>query len=104
MPNEIFVHKQWLIDPYNNTTDEEFVHIAKVEDLSLYPKNEPDPDPDSPPFYRKDTIDIQLPGNVDAEEVLAEIYRQIGDLLKELAAVEELEEEEPVTLSETAED
>ena len=99
VPEEIFVHKESPLDPYTQETTEEFVHIAKIYDLNLYPRNAPATAPNSPPFYRKAIIDIQLPDNVEADEVLQKIYTQVQELLNELAALENLEEEDAVTFS-----
>lgn len=95
MPNEIFVHQRTLVDPYTNDTQDEFCFIASPYDLSIYPANEPSPT-QSPAYFRKDTIDILVPGILIAEEVIAAVEEQVCHLITVLTKLCETTERDPV--------
>lgn len=89
MPNEIFGHKRTLVDSVTNTQQDEFCFVCSPYDLTIYPANEPDPE-QSPQFFRKDTIDILVPGVEMAEEVILEVQAQVNALISLLKALDRL--------------
>ena len=91
MPNEIFGHQQTLVDPDTLEKQDEFCFICSPFDLSTYPANEPAPT-QTPAFFRKDTIDILLPGVEIADEVIAEVNDQVAHLLVTLEKLDVLNE------------
>lgn len=98
MPNEIFGHQRTLVDPHTNTYQDEFCFVCSPFDLSTYPANEPDSE-QSPQFFRKDTIDILVPGIEMAEQVIEEVTAQVQQLVRLLVSLCEVTDREPVWVS-----
>ncbi len=80
MPNEIFGHKQWVSDYETNELCDEFCFICSPYDISTYPANEPDPE-QVPPYFRKATLDIYVPGTGAAGTVIQAIETQVCGLV-----------------------
>jgi len=91
MPNEVFGHKRTLVDPETNDYQDEFAFVCSPYDLSLYPANEPDPE-QFPPFFRKATIDILVPGIEMAQDVITQVEEQVCHLVTLMGKLDELEE------------
>lgn len=94
MPDEIFLHQKSLVDVNTDLECDEFVAICSPYDLSIYPANEPDED-QIPPFFRKATLDILLPGVGTLVDVQADIEKQVCrliSLLDDLDTVSEVTE------------
>ena len=90
MPNEIFGHKKTLVDPDPaNIQQDEFCFVCSAYDLSFYPANAPNPE-QSPPFFRKATIDILLPSVTKFDEVYKEIKEQVDLLISVLGNLDTL--------------
>jgi len=89
LPNEIFGHQRTLIDANTSTTADEFCFICSPYDLSIYPANAPAAE-QSPAFFRKDTIDILLPGVEKYEEVWGSIQTQVCALITLLESLDDL--------------
>lgn len=90
MPAEIFGHQQTLLDPDTQTTVDEFCFVCSPYDLTAYPINTPAVD-QSPAFFRKDTIDILVPGVEMAQEVITQVTEQVTHLIVLLNKLDELE-------------
>jgi hypothetical protein len=92
MPSKIFGHRRTLIAL--DTYQDEFCFVCSAYELSIYPEDDPVSGGD-PPFFRKDTIDVYLPGIVIAESFKEEVKAQVCLLsqllvkLDDLSAVEE---------------
>lgn len=74
MTAAVFLHQRGLGDPYSDATDpaDELVAVCNPFDLATYPVDEP-ADDQSPPFFRKDSLDILVPpGEVNGRECSAE--------------------------------
>lgn len=95
MPNEIFGHQRTLVNPDTLEYQDEFVFVCSAYDLSIYPAEEPS-ESQSPAFFRKDTIDILVPGVEMAAEVIAEVQAQVCHLVVLLEKLDELEALPPV--------
>jgi len=91
MPNEIFGHQRTLVDPDTNEYQDEFCFVCSPFDLSTYPANEPDPT-QTPQFFRKDTIDIYVPGIEIAESTISSVQEQVCHLITLLGKLDELNE------------
>ena len=95
VPNEIFGHQRTLVDPLTSEYQDEFCFVCSPYDLSIYPANEPDPE-QFPQFFRKDTIDILVPGIEIAQEVITEVQEQVCHLITLMEKLDELEAAAPV--------
>src|SRR5262249_612577 len=80
MPNEIFGHQRSIIDYDTNATLDEFCFVCSPLDLVTYPAGSPNPD-QFPAFFRKDTIDILVPGVTMAADVIADVEAQVCRLV-----------------------
>ena len=89
MPKEIFGYQRTLLDPEQGTTCDEFSFICSPYDLTIYPKNSPDP-AQFPQYFRKDTFDIYVPGIGEAAEVLADVEAQVCHLVSLLNKLDKL--------------
>lgn len=95
LPNEVFLHQKTLVDPNTNSQQDEFVAVCSPYDLSIYPANTPAVD-QSPAFFRKDTIDILVPGTEMAQDVINAVLEQVCHLITLLEKLDELEALAPV--------
>jgi hypothetical protein len=96
LPKEIFIHQRTLINPNTLTYQNEFCAVASPYELSLYPVDEPNVD-DDPGFFRKDTIDVYLPGIEIIDAFTEEVKYQVNHLLYLLCKLDDLSEEEVVS-------
>lgn len=90
IPNEIFGFQRTLIAGDVPQTCDEFQFVCSAYDLSIYPVDEPDPE-QSPQFFRKDTIDILVPGVGAADEAMADIEAQVCRLITTLNLLDNLD-------------
>lgn len=87
MPNEIFMHEQTLQDPYSQLVFENFVCVASVPDITIYPVGAPNAT-QWPPFFRKDSIDIIVFNQDLAEETWRIIQAEVTVLVESLNKLE----------------
>jgi len=95
MPAEIFCHQRTLVNASENVAQDEFSHIASPYELSIYPADAPAVG-QSPAFFRKDTVDILLPGVYKYEEVKTTIEAQVRRLLSLMEKLDVLSESSDV--------
>jgi hypothetical protein len=87
MPAEIFLHEQTLIDPYEEVTNEQFVCVTSVPDLTIYPVGVAGAT-QWPAFYRTSSIDIILFNQAMAEEAWTDIKAEVEVLIASLNKLE----------------
>lgn len=90
MPNEVFGHQRTLVDPDTNTYQDEFCFVCSAYDLSTYPANTPDSD-QFPQFFRKDTVDILVPGIEIAQATIESIQEQVCHLIVLMNKLDDLD-------------
>lgn len=98
MPKEVFGHQKTLVDPLTNTSTDEFCFVCSPYDLSAYPANTPD-DEQSPQYFRKDTVDILVPGVEMAQEVINQVLEQVQHLVTLLKKLDELDALTPTVIT-----
>ena len=93
MPVKIFAHRRLPVDPREQFVAEEFCFVCSPEDFALYPEDEPNPI-QVPAFYRKDTIDIQVPSRDLALETWRLVKSDVCELVAAFGRKDELVLEE----------
>jgi hypothetical protein len=108
MVAEIFLHQRELVDPKTGEQQDTFVCVCSCFDLTIYPANEPDPT-QFPQFFRKDHLDIILPGQSMAIEAWTAIYHEVLVMIESLNKLDVLQlgaevrcgEQLPLSITET---
>lgn len=83
MPKEVFGFRRNLLDPILGTTAEEFCFVTSPEDLVTLPIGAAAATA-SPPFYRKDTIDVLVASRLIAEQMWEEVHTRVCELVDAL--------------------
>lgn len=97
IPNEIFLHKRSLIDPYRSTYIDEFCAVASAFDFTIYPATAPNPT-QSPPYFRKSVIDVYLPSLAVADQFWQDIQAEVANLINSLNKLDTLKQDADVWL------
>jgi hypothetical protein len=95
MTNKIFACQRNLLDANTGEQDDEFCFVCSPLDLVAYPADDPDPE-QFPQYFRKDTVDIWVPGLQTVQDTLDEISEQVCHLLQVMQTQCELEALEPI--------
>lgn len=93
IPNEVFLFRQNLLDPITGLTGDEFCAVTSPEDLVTYPIGEPAVTA-SPPFFRKDTIDVIVGSRKVADDMWTAIKTRVCELVDALNRKDRLVVEE----------
>ena len=99
MPKEVFGFRDNLLDPITGTTASEFSFVTSPEDLVTLPIGVADVTA-SPPFYRKDTIDVLVASRLIAEQMWDEVHIRVCELVDALDRKDKLSTIETVRCGE----
>lgn len=80
MPEEVFLFKQNLLNPKTGMTGEEFCAVASPEDIVCFPVDAPKTG-QSPPFFRKDTIDVIVGSRKTVLDLWDAVKKQVCELV-----------------------
>jgi hypothetical protein len=85
----VFLYNRRPLDPYNETSLDDFMAVASPVDLAEYPVGEPHTDT-AYPFFRLNYLELDFRATSQAEEAWVLIVAEIDALLKALDRLEAL--------------
>lgn len=91
----VFVYRRHPPDPATGQSQDEWVAVASVVDLSEYPAGEPDP-AGATPFFRRTWVEVDVRSESDYKAIWDTVKAEIDNLLHALDRFEDLEEAESV--------
>jgi hypothetical protein len=77
MTGKIFVYQHKRQMPYNSTPRDVFVNIAQPSDIEEYPEDTPG---DVFPFFRKESIDLEINDSRLTYNTIGRLAKDIADL------------------------